>query len=243
MLTSFHILNSVDSTNNYAMQRLNDGLAQSGEVYFALEQTAGRGQREKIWQSEPGMNIMMSFIFIPQTPFLLNSFQFSAKIALVVRTFIQNYVHAPVKIKWPNDLYINDRKAGGLLIENKYRGEQVKASVIGIGINVNQTDFGSQTKATSLKLNTIEILDPIEMARTLHEKLLESVTIIHQESPETLFGAYQSFLYKKNEITDFNIDGKLCRALVKGVDEQGFLLVEQDGQEMKFRSGEITWVS
>jgi BirA family biotin operon repressor/biotin-[acetyl-CoA-carboxylase] ligase len=130
-----------------------------------------------------------------------------------------------------------------LLIENKYRGEQVKASVIGIGINVNQTDFGSQTKATSLKLNTIEILDPIEMARTLHEKLLESVTIIHQESPETLFGAYQSFLYKKNEITDFNIDGKLCRALVKGVDEQGFLLVEQDGQEMKFRSGEITWVS
>jgi BirA family biotin operon repressor/biotin-[acetyl-CoA-carboxylase] ligase len=224
------------------MERLNDGMAQSGETFFAMEQTAGRGQREKIWQSEPGQNIMMSVVFIPQSPILLNSFQFSAKIALVVRSFIQNLLAAEVKIKWPNDLMINDRKAGGLLIENKYRGSLLKTSVIGIGINVNQTDFSVESKATSLKLTAQETFDPIELGSALQQRLVESFQTFNTEPVNLVLNAYHSFLYKKNESVDFKINDQIFQAHVLGVDDQGFLKVNQDGMEKKYQTGEITWM-
>jgi biotin-[acetyl-CoA-carboxylase] ligase BirA-like protein len=171
------------------MERLNDGMAQSGETFFAMEQTAGRGQREKIWQSEPGQNIMMSVVFIPQSPILLNSFQFSAKIALVVRSFIQNLLAAEVKIKWPNDLMINDRKAGGLLIENKYRGSLLKTSVIGIGINVNHPlEFWPES------IEAIQRLKKLNITIYNQNPLLKGVN----DNFETLARLYD--LLRQNEI-------------------------------------------
>ena len=113
------VLSSADSTNNYAMAQVREGLAGHGAAYFALEQTAGRGQRGKQWITEPGQNIMISIVTTPGEPFIQTPFAFSASIALACYDFFKTYGSPDeTRIKWPNDLYWQDRKAGGVLIES-----------------------------------------------------------------------------------------------------------------------------
>lgn len=113
------ILPVIDSTNNYAMGQAVAGQAGHGTVYFALEQTAGKGQRGKTWLTTPGENIMMSVVIEPQALKTSNQFLLSAAIALGCYDFFKNYAGEETCIKWPNDLYWRDRKAGGILIESR----------------------------------------------------------------------------------------------------------------------------
>ncbi len=109
---------SVKSTNNYALTQLHAGLTQHGTAFFAHEQTAGKGQREKMWTAAKGSSIIISVVINPQPLRLTQQFQLSACIALSVCEFFSQYTGDATTIKWPNDLYWNDRKAGGILIEN-----------------------------------------------------------------------------------------------------------------------------
>lgn len=113
------ILPVIDSTNNYAMGQATAGQAGHGTVYFALEQTAGKGQRGKTWLTTPGENIMMSVVIQPQALKTSQQFLLSAAIALGCYDFFKNYAGEETRIKWPNDLYWRDRKAGGILIESR----------------------------------------------------------------------------------------------------------------------------
>ncbi len=120
---SFLILNTVDSTNNYAMGIIDEGLAEHGFTVMALEQTSGKGRQGKAWISEPGKNIMCSIILSADQLRIQDQFKFLATIALTCAEFIKGVsTNSSIKIKWPNDLFINDRKAGGILIENKILG-------------------------------------------------------------------------------------------------------------------------
>src|SRR6476646_2527475 len=114
----FIILDSVDSTNNYAMARLHAGTALHGTAYFAHEQSSGKGRRGKSWHTQRGKNIILSMVL--NTGFLpvYQQFQLSMTASLACLDFLHRFVPEGLKIKWPNDLYWNDRKEGGLLIEN-----------------------------------------------------------------------------------------------------------------------------
>jgi BirA family biotin operon repressor/biotin-[acetyl-CoA-carboxylase] ligase len=112
------ILESVDSTNNYAMAKVRTGLAKHGDGYFAMAQVSGKGQRGKTWVTEPGTNIILTLVMQPSALQLTQQFQFSAAIALAVHDFFAFYAGDETTIKWPNDIYWRDRKAGGILIEN-----------------------------------------------------------------------------------------------------------------------------
>src|SRR4051812_42781769 len=118
----FKMLPLVDSTNNYAMGQVHAGLAKHGFVYATEEQTAGKGQRGKIWQSEPGSNITLTAVLEPYPLSYAKQFYLSAVIALACFDFVRKYAGEKTKIKWPNDIYIDDRKAGGILIENVLNG-------------------------------------------------------------------------------------------------------------------------
>lgn len=121
----FIVLPVVDSTNNYAMAQLQQGLAGHGSTYFALEQTEGRGQRGKQWLTEPAANIMMSIVVEPGRNFISSPFIFTASIALACYDFYKKYALADsTRIKWPNDLYWQDRKAGGVLVESVVRSHK-----------------------------------------------------------------------------------------------------------------------
>ena len=167
----FTSIGPIDSTNNYAMTQINEGLAKDGMAWFSNFQTAGKGQRGKAWMGNPDENIALTIAFESLSIFQNRPFLFNVLISLEIRSFLQQIVNESnleregkanfiqtkqidkkVHIKWPNDLWVNDRKAGGVLIENKYRGNNWNWAVVGIGINVNQIEFSEDLKmATSLK--------------------------------------------------------------------------------------------
>jgi BirA family biotin operon repressor/biotin-[acetyl-CoA-carboxylase] ligase len=112
------ILESVDSTNNYAMARVRTGLAKHGDGFFAMAQVKGKGQRGKTWITERGTNIIITLVMQPHGLQLQQQFQLSIAAALAAYDFFAHYAGDETTIKWPNDIYWRDRKAGGILIEN-----------------------------------------------------------------------------------------------------------------------------
>ena len=175
-LSIFHYLDTTDSTNNYAMRMVHEGLAKHGMAWFAHEQTAGKGQRGKKWNSNPGENIMMSIAFNPPKAFFAAPFLFNAVITVACRDFFDKLIPDALKIKWPNDLWVGDRKAGGILIENSYQGSYWNWSVVGIGFNVNQQEFSNQLKnPVSLRQLTGKSYDAVQLARELQLMLLDAI--------------------------------------------------------------------
>lgn len=142
-------LSDVDSTNIYAMDQIKQGLAMSGSCYTADFQTNGKGQHGRIWESSKGQNLLCSYILELNTLDALKNWTptdqigFSAAIAIGSMAFFAAFAGSETKIKKPNDIYFSDRKAGGILIENLVRGKEWTWTVIGIGMNINQTAFSS----------------------------------------------------------------------------------------------------
>jgi BirA family biotin operon repressor/biotin-[acetyl-CoA-carboxylase] ligase len=116
-------LQSVDSTNNYAFKQIHAGLAHHGTAYFACEQLAGKGQRGKTWSAAKNSSLILSIVIEPGPLLLTRQFQLSACVAVAVCEFFSKYAGDSTRIKWPNDLYWQDRKAGGVLIENIIGGQ------------------------------------------------------------------------------------------------------------------------
>ena len=147
-----HWLDTIDSTNSEALRRLPE-LA-GGTVLAAREQTEGRGQRGNTWFTEPGKNLTFSIV-LKQLPLqAARSVRLNYLTSVAVASFLESH-GVKAAIKWPNDIYVEGRKICGMLIENTLGpGGQVMASVIGIGINMNQTAFPQLANATSLALCT-----------------------------------------------------------------------------------------
>jgi BirA family biotin operon repressor/biotin-[acetyl-CoA-carboxylase] ligase len=155
-------LSTIDSTNIYAMAQIKAGLAKSGSCYTADFQTNGKGQHGRVWESSKGQNLLCSYILELNTLDALKNWTpadqigFSAAIALGARAFFAAFAGSETKIKKPNDIYFSDRKAGGILIENLVRGQEWTWAVIGIGMNINQTEFSPEA-LNSVSSNPISL--------------------------------------------------------------------------------------
>jgi BirA family biotin operon repressor/biotin-[acetyl-CoA-carboxylase] ligase len=241
----FTILDSVESSNNYAMQQVHEGLATHGMAWFATEQTAGKGQRGKSWTSEKGKNIVMSLVLEPgqfsEEPHgkTTNQFHLSAAIALSCYELLKMYAGDEIKIKWPNDLYWRDRKAGGILIENKFQGKAWKWAIVGIGINVNQTKFNNLINPVSLKQITGKTFNVIDLAKELHSLLMKNFAV--GRTPDEIIQQYNEQLYKINQLVTLRKEGIKFDTVIKGVTAQG-KLVTVDAIEREFDFGEVEWV-
>ena len=180
-------LSTIDSTNIYAMDQIKLGLAKSGSCYTADFQTNGKGQHGRVWESSKGQNLLCSYILELNT---LDAFKnwtptdqigFSAAIALGARAFFAAFAGPETKIKKPNDIYFSDRKAGGILIENLVRGKEWTWTVIGIGMNINQSSFSSaavnsvSSNPISLQEITNKIWDLKQMQQHLSEALSNAI--------------------------------------------------------------------
>jgi BirA family biotin operon repressor/biotin-[acetyl-CoA-carboxylase] ligase len=240
-----HYLPTVDSTNIYATRLAEDGLAHHGEVVWALDQTQGRGQRGKQWDTRPGENVMMSLIVQP-TGALTRS---PAHLNMMVAATIARYFEAigknwAVHIKWPNDIYVNDKKAVGILIENVFRGMQWTNAVIGIGINVNQTNFNPElTRATSLKAESGKEYDLFEIINDLRSGLLNELIYYKPELFKHTLQQYNQFLYKRGEEVRFTHmpDGAVFTARVIAVSGDGTLILEQEDGMHTYPFGSLQW--
>ncbi|HVS95253.1 MAG TPA: biotin--[acetyl-CoA-carboxylase] ligase [Puia sp.] len=238
---AFVELESVDSTNNYAMALAKEGRAGHGTLVFAYEQRAGKGQRGRRWESKPGENIVLSAVLEPVAFPAVSTFGLSVAVALACRDFFIRYAGPDgVSVKWPNDLYWNDRKAGGILIENQFRGSTWLWSIAGMGININQVQFPPAARnPVSLKQITGRTFDVPALARELGACLDRRYA--QWEAGEPLIDAYNAVLYRRGEEVQLKKDSAVFRTRLEGVTPQGQLLT-RDVVERRFSFGEIDWV-
>jgi BirA family biotin operon repressor/biotin-[acetyl-CoA-carboxylase] ligase len=236
-------LQSVDSTNNYARQQIHAGLAQNGMIIFTHEQTAGKGQRGKAWASEKGVNIALSIIIKPYPLQLSQQFHLNACVAVAVHDFFKEYAGDETKIKWPNDLYWQDRKAGGILIENIITGNgNWDWSIIGIGININQTSFSPHLpNPVSLEQITGRSFKLVTLAKELSGCFIKYYQQLTTSNFITIHELYNRLLYKKNEKVKFKKENRVFEATVKEVSIAGKLVVLHAIEE-EFDFGEVEWV-
>lgn len=239
----FHVLATIDSTNNYAMAQVNAGPVADGSAWFAMEQTAGKGQRGKQWLSEPGENIMLTTVLQPALA-LPQQFMLSVAVALGAYDFFSKYAGDDTRIKWSNDIYWRDRKAAGILIENRLdtaRGVWQWA-IVGMGVNINQVKFGDGHKnPVSLKQITGKTWDMLELTRELcasQERWWQKLRI---EGAGAVLEAYQDALYKVGETVKLKKDNVVFETKVCGVTGAGQLLTK-DVMERQFEVGEVEWV-
>lgn len=235
-------LTVVDSTNIYAMDKLQANLAASGTAFFAHHQTAGRGQHGKSWSDEAGTNIALSVVLDCSAFVLSRQFPLSVMVALACYDLFNKYATDQVAIKWPNDIYWRDRKAGGILIENQVRGGVWLGSVIGIGMNINQTSFPAELKnPVSLKQITGKNFDAVSLAKELcgclntrfHELLGGNFAEMH--------AYYNNILFKKGQQVRLKNNGAAFYCNIDGVSEDGELLVS-GAPKNAYRFGEVEWV-
>ena len=238
------ILSVIDSTNNYAMGQAVSGRGMHGAAYFALEQTAGKGQRGRSWLTNPGENIMLSTIIQPAELPFHQQFLLSAAMALACYDFFKKYAGDETRIKWPNDIYWRDRKAAGILIENRLdtaRGSWQWA-ITGMGVNINQTGFGEGTKnPVSLKQITGKTFDVQLLAAELCSFQEKWWKLIASGEKEMIFPAYHEALYKMNQSVKLKKQNSVFETTVCGVTEAGQLHTK-DAIDRYFDVGEVEWV-
>ncbi len=240
-------LQSVDSTNNYARNLLHEGLAQHGMAIFAHEQLAGKGQRGRIWSSDKSSNVILSLIVNPQSLVLSQQFQLSVCVALSVHELFMKFAGTDTKIKWPNDLYWQDRKAGGILIESVVGSRESGISswdwsIVGVGININQTAFPSYlSNPVSLKQITGKNFDAVMLAKELCMIMNQKFDELMYSGFENIYAQYLTHLYKINATVKLRKDNRVFEAVIKGVNKAGQLVVYHSIEE-EFNFGDVEWV-
>ena len=243
-------LPSTDSTNNYARDQIRAAslpdrqeLGLHGMAVFAHQQLAGKGQRGKSWVAEKDTSIAPSVLIKPASLGIGQQFQLSAAVAIAVERFFRKYAGDDTKIKWPNDLYWQDRKAGGILIENVISGSGTwEWAIAGIGININQVHFPAELpNPVSLKQITGKEFDPCQLARELCVCLDAAYNQLCTEGFAGIYQEYCTCLYKNGQTVKLKKENRVFEALVKNVTPEGRLLV-QHATEEEYNFGEIEWV-
>ena len=223
------------------MGQAHAGLASHGTTYFAHSQTAGKGQRSKSWTAQPGENITMSCVMEPQGPNSPRPFLLSAAIALACHDFFDHYTNGDVTIKWPNDLYWRDRKAGGILIENIYRSSLWQFAIAGMGININQDTFPTHLpNPVSLRQITGRKYELRELANELCNRLDQRYQQFLKDD-SSLLEDYNNVLYKRSETIRLKKENSVFQTTVVGVSLEG-LLMTSDTMKRQFEFGEVEWV-
>lgn len=226
---------SLASTNEYAQSLLANGTAYEGTLIRADYQTGGKGYSGNAWESETGKNLLMSIILKPgflhpRRQFFLNQ---AISIALAETVSEVTYTEG-VTIKWPNDIFYDDKKVAGILIENAVQGDQLQHSVIGIGLNVNQEKFSPQLKhVTSMRLMAGKELDIKKVQEVLCEKIEHRYLQLKNNRIEELQKDYIKQLYRVNEESMYQADGKRFNAKIAGLTAEGKLILQVgDGHEV-----------
>jgi len=229
-------------STNLELQRLmqQKGSAE-GLVVITDNQTAGRGQRGNTWESEPGKNLTFSTGLRPSFLAAKNQFQLSMAVSLGLFDCLHELLPSvKIKIKWPNDMMLNGKKTCGILIENQVTGQTVDRSVVGIGLNVNQKLFTIDS-ATSMTLVSTHEWDLYKVFSLLLEKLEARYLQLRSGDVDSIRAQYSKNLFWKNEVQRFAVGERKFSGIVRGVDDDGKLMLEAGGQLRSFGFKEISF--
>jgi len=238
-------LQRTPSTNEYLKNELTKSTPlREGTVIMAVDQYAGRGQKGAVWVSEPGKNLTFSLLLTPTFLHPRHQFLLTVAISVAIAKCLETLLPEPVKIKWPNDLFVGDRKIGGILIENILKGNVWKSAIVGIGINVNQTAFPTDiARHTSSIYHLLhQETDLLTLLHDLGRHIEQAYNELKQSAHENLLAYYRQHLYRLNERHPFLVEGIRVHGTVTGVTENGRLQVTFDGHMADFDIKEIAFV-
>jgi BirA family biotin operon repressor/biotin-[acetyl-CoA-carboxylase] ligase len=221
---------SLESTNKTAAELLGLSKVQHGAVIMAREQTSGRGQRGRSWTSVAGDDLMISIVLRPDRLRADVQFELSKIAALAVSEVVGALVGGAVRIKWPNDILVGRNKICGILIKNELIGELVMTSILGIGINVNSTEYPEDLVATSLRNETGRTMDLQIVLADLCRSLDNWYS--RWEGGGDLSMAYAERLWMRGRWAQFLLDDHPTLARPVDVDRHGRLIIEQEGGEV-----------
>lgn len=235
-------LDEIDSTNNYAMRLIDADTAQDGLTITAQRQVSGKGQRGRQWQGGDSESLLMSIIICPRLKIDDRFILCAAAAVSVIRALESLEIDEDLKIKWPNDIIVNDKKTGGILIENVLRGGEWNYAVIGIGLNVLQTEFSMELPyATSLKTASGKNPGITLLRDEIRCHLFKSLN--GEPDAEGIMQLYNEYLFRKNEWQDFSDEAASWKAEIIEVIHSGKLRVtKDDGSESLYTHGVVNWL-
>jgi BirA family biotin operon repressor/biotin-[acetyl-CoA-carboxylase] ligase len=250
-------LDRIDSTNNEAKRHISD--LDNLSVIAAVHQTAGRGQRGNVWKSAEGQNLTFSMILKfakgnseqiveNRLPGIAVKDQFS--ISEMTTVSITEYLLAngiKAKIKWPNDIYVGDKKICGILIENTVSDDYIENSIIGIGLNMNQTSFpaGLLNPISMINITHCEYEIRDSLVELIHTIVLNIKTLADEASRKGLRERYMASMFGINENRHYRdcLKGYEFEGRIKGISDDALLIVEMpDGTSNRYAFKEISYI-
>ncbi|REH01069.1 biotin--[acetyl-CoA-carboxylase] ligase [Flavobacterium aquicola] len=219
-------LDAIDSTNEFLKGLSNKQEVQNFTVISAETQLKGKGQMGAKWDSEPGKNLIMSvlvkrFLFDSETVFNLN-----VVVSLAVIRTLKEYDIPELSIKWPNDIMSANKKIGGILIENSIKGEGAITSIVGLGLNVNQTEFDNLPRASSLALVCNKVFNKEEILFSIVSKINEIIAE-YAVKASSLWEEYINELFKIGVPVAFSDENETnFMGIIKGVSAVGKLQIQ-----------------
>jgi BirA family biotin operon repressor/biotin-[acetyl-CoA-carboxylase] ligase len=231
----FKFYDVVDSTNDIAKELIYCKSDINGTVVQANHQLKGRGRQNSVWESNAGENLLFSIIITPKSIHPSQQFFINELVSVTLRDFLQTLIpDTPVKIKWPNDIYVENKKIAGILIEHTITGNAITYSIIGIGVNVNQIDFSSLVPSpTSLKNETGKNFDIKQLCTDYSSQFLNAFESFTSEKEPSLTETYTQHLFRLQKKHNYLVDGHKIKASIIGVDACGCLLMKMEDEEVK----------
>lgn len=219
-------VNAIDSTNSYLRKMCSNELVSDYTIVVTNKQTKGRGQMGTVWSSEKGKNLIFSVFKDLNTLSIEDSFYVSIVTSLSIYKALKESNIPKLKIKWPNDILSEKNKICGILIENVIKNNKLSSCIIGVGLNINQTEFKNLPKASSLKSITGKHFDLDELLNKIINQLKQYFTRLDNGDLADLKQEYEDELFRKNKPSTFkNAEGNMFSGFIKGISNSGKLNV------------------
>ena len=234
-------LDAIDSTNYYLKALAKKESLENFTTVIAEKQLKGKGQMGSQWNSEAGKNLTMSILVKSDLTTTQTIFNINVAVALSIITVLDSLNIPKVSVKWPNDIMAGNKKLGGILIENAIKSDGTVSSVIGIGLNINQSNFLNLPKATSLLLEMQQEFDKEMLMNKIVEKLQNYIEMLPINS-DNLWETYHNRLFKKGIPMPFQLaDGRKIMGIIEKVSREGMLeLLLDDDSLQHFGVKDIT---
>lgn len=237
-------LKETSSTNEYLNNLLKIEKPDEGFIVWTDFQTAGKGQAGNQWESEPGKNLTLSAIFYPDFLEAAHQFALSQFVSLAITDILQEYIPQGLSIKWPNDIYVGNKKIAGILIENVISGKYIDRCIIGIGLNINQEEFLSNAP-NPISLKQVTGLDYIlsELLAKFQNQLYFRYIQLCNNDEAKLSSDYKQMLFRREGFHAYQTGGESFEAKIKNIRPTGHLVLEnRNGQEMEFAFKEVEFL-
>lgn len=227
-------LNAIPSTNDYLKKLAQLGSVKNFTCVVAENQTKGRGQMGAEWTVEEGKNLTFSIYIEDVILDISEIYLLNVAIAVSLYNVLKSQKIAKLSVKWPNDIMAENKKIGGILIENTLKGDGSITSIVGVGLNVNQKQFGNMPTASSMSVVAARVFDK-EMLLEEIVREIEKTVVSMNNNAMMLWSTYKSHLFKKDVPMAFEIaNGSRFMGIIKDVSPQGLLVVESEDNGLQY---------